>query len=253
MKQTHLALAPFLRFCPSVMTIGIRASFEDYSAEEKKLLRCAHRIFFPTPRFAGLFEAVGTPTFPHASTYLYQRSNLHQMLLFQYLKWPHPRTRIYFGWKQKQSIPRDFRFPFLAIGPRASPLAPRIIRNMKDLEQHAFDHNPLIIQEAIDWIERIRFICVHYECVGALRQTATAEDPTLEPILLEHKSLSEILQATRRLLRMAQLDDISVVWAYGNGQWQLIQLERPPARWKSLEGTQHRHHLICHLIQTGFL
>jgi ribosomal protein S6--L-glutamate ligase len=254
MDDTRIALAPFLRSCPSVITLGILPAFDDYSPEARRLLRRAHRVFFPTPRYAGLFQAVGIPTFPLATTYRYQRSNILQTNLFQCLKWPHPRTRIYFGMRQKQNIPKDFVFPFWGMGRRVSATQSHSIADLETLERLSHLYNPLIIQEKIRWMDRIELICVQFECVAALRRkTDDADRGAFGPIPPSHSSPKGIIEATHRLLRLAQLDDISVEWGYGQHQWQVIGLKRPPLRWNTPQGTVHRHQLICQLIQNGRL
>jgi hypothetical protein len=88
-----VALAPFLRECAGVITLGIRAAMSDYSQKERDLLLHAERIFFPTPRFSMLFKALEKSTFPSATTYGYQRSRVIQQLLTESLGLAHPRTQ----------------------------------------------------------------------------------------------------------------------------------------------------------------
>lgn len=253
-----IALAPFLRSCPSVVTLGVRACLDDYSQEEKTLLQQASRIFFPTPRFSDIFQALEKPTFPNPTTYRYQRSRILQQLLFQYSNIPQSRSRIYFGTRQKQAILNDFTFPFLALGPLTAqgmtPDSIHIVDSPRALRESLARYNPVIIRQAVEWDEHIQLVCVQYECIGALRcATSSTSRVFSEPIPFEHHSLREPLIVTLDLLRAAHLDDILVEWGYGHGKWQLIEMARPPAHWNSKKGRANRHEHISKLIETGIL
>jgi len=103
-KGLKVALAPFLRKCPAVLTLGVRAAISEYSATERAAILQAERIFFPTPRFVDIFDALDLPTFPNPTTYKYQRSRPLQQSLFKYHDLPSPRTRVYYGVRQKARI-----------------------------------------------------------------------------------------------------------------------------------------------------
>lgn len=254
-RRCKVALAPFLLSCPAVITLGIRAAMEDYSDEERKLLIQAERIFFPTPRFVDILLALEKPSFPSATTYRYQRSRVLQQLLFQYLKWPHPETRIYFGMKQKMRISKEFEFPLSIMGPRVASGTIHSVDSPTDLDAYAERYNPLIVQKEISWTDRIRLLCVNFECIGVHRRRNSSEtgEISYEPASLKCSELNDLLDRTQQLLRMARLDDIVIEWGYGDGKWQLLGMERPPVQWNTPEGTLNRHGYICGRIQTGFL
>lgn len=249
-----MALAPFLHSCPEVVTLGIRAAVGDYSEEERSLLRRADRVFFPTPRFINVFYALGKPTFPGAATYQYQRSRVLQQLLFQYLKWPHPRSRIYFGTKPKKRILEDFELPVLAMGPRVASRTVHSICDSRELEYYVGRYNPLIIQEKVHWVERIRLLCVCCECVGAHRLFLTESgEEYSEPLPLACRDLRDPVERTLSLLRIVCLDDMVIEWGYGNEAWQLLGMTRPPMQWHASPGMLHRHDYICERIRSGLL
>jgi ribosomal protein S6--L-glutamate ligase len=257
MNTSKIALAPFLRSCSAVLTLGVRAGLDDYSPQEKDLLRRADRIFFPTLHFCDIFQALGKPTFPNPTTYRYQRSRVLQQLLFQYLKLPTPHSRVYFGARQKNAIPRDFGPPFLVLGPRVGSGKASYVHRVEDqqeLQMALSRHNSVIVRHAAAWGERIRFICVQYECIGALRYVPQQSGHAcFEPVRPEHRSLQDPLSLTLELVRTAQLDDILVEWGYSGGNWQLIELARPPVTWDSMQGRFNRFHHIGMLIQAGIL
>jgi hypothetical protein len=238
-----------------VATLGIKATMGDYSQEERETLLNAERVFFPTPRFAEIFRSVEKSTFPSLTTYRYQRSRILQQLLLQYINWPHPKTRIYYGKKQKEQILKDFHLPVSLLGPRAVSGTLHLISHPEMLRDYLQHYNPVIVQQNVPWTERIRLLCVHFKCIGAQRRLMRKVDnEDYEPIsLVAHSYFAEPLNRTHRLLLMANLDDIMLEWGYCEKKWQLITMKRPPVRWKMHEGTLNRHHYIAELIQQGFL
>ena len=254
MKPNKVALAPFLLSCSSIITLGIRAAIDDYSANEKELLRSAERVFFPTPRFAYLFDALQIPTFPDYHTYRLQHSRVLQQVLLAATGMPRPMTRMYFGKRQKAMIPENFPFPFMAIGPLPALHEKHLVENQEALEQYSRRYNPLIIQKVVDWSERLRILCVHTDCVGVLYQDTSQSPGThYEPVPVEHPKFQGVLGMTRDFIRRVHLDDMVLEWGYGDGKWQLLQLARPPVRWPMPEGTLNRHHYIGRLVQSGRL
>ncbi|RPJ00020.1 MAG: hypothetical protein EHM36_15195 [Deltaproteobacteria bacterium] len=254
MKAFKVALAPFLAFCPRVRTLGVRACLNDYSEEEKRLLREADRVFFPTPRYLDVFQALAKPTFPGPASYRYQRSRVMQQLLFQYLKLPHPRSRICFGNRQKQLAAPTFRVPFLVLGPRMAPDTVHLVDRPEIFEGYIHRYNPLIIQENVEWTERVRLIFVRFRCIGALRTAgACASSKLFEPIAPEHKTLKHIMSLTEVLVRTGRLDDVMIEWGNGETGWELTGISRPPVRWSAPDGIMNRYHYICQLIQSGLL
>jgi len=254
MRANNVALAPFLSACPAVVTLGIRSTIDGYSEEERRLLRHARKVFFPTPRFVDVFQAAERPTFPGAASYRYQLSRLNQQLLFQYLGWPHPRSRIYFGERQKERILCDFNLPFLAMSPHLPSAPVQLVEDAGMLEDCAVGHHPVIIQEYIRWDERVRLLCVNYECLGAQRCASDGRRSVcFDPVPVEHPSLEEPIQESLRLLRMAHLDDILIEWGRGNGKWRTIEMRRPPLWWTTPQGRLNRHERIGEMIESGRL
>jgi hypothetical protein len=247
-----VALAPFLRACPGVITLGVRASVADYGAAELELLRQAACIFFPTPRFAELFRAAGKTTFPAATTYQYQRSRLLQQFLFDYAGLPSPRTRAYHGVRQKERILKEFAFPLVVLSPDAGQKESHPLTEVRELDSLTAQHRTVLIREALPWVARVRMVFVQYQCLSALRVTqVSAGDATQEPVALKEACLVEILARTKKLLRTAMLEDIAVEWGYVRRQWWLLGLARPPAKIRTIAGVLNRHQYLCELLQTG--
>jgi hypothetical protein len=254
MGPIKVALAPFLRSCTAIRTLGIRPTINDYSAEEKHLLRCAERVFFPTLRFAYLFSALQIPTFPAYTTYRFQRSRVLQQILLAVAGMPRPVTRIYYGKKQKTKIPDAFPFPFVTMGPDPALHRKHLVDHPAVFDECSRRYNPLIIQEALEWTERVRILCVHADCVGAVRQDLRDQlNSRYQPIPLEQLEFRSVFEGTRDFIRKVHLDDIVIEWACSKGKWYVLEMARPPVRWPMTEGTLNRHQYICELVRSGRL
>ena len=254
MEATNVALAPFLKACTAVITLGVRSTLDSYSREERLLLLHARRIFFPTPRFVDIFEAAGRPTFPSAATYRYQRSRLNQQLLFQYLGWPHPRSRIYFGTRQKERILQDFHLPCITMNPDLPGTPVYLVEDTGTLEVHTAGHRPVIVREYIRWEERVRLLFVNYECLGAQRYSSGGPGhESFEPAAAEHPFVETPVRESLRLLRKVRLDDMLIEWGCTRGMWQTIEMRGPPPRWTTPQGRLNRHECIGRMVETGRL
>lgn len=253
MSPPKVALAPFLRSCPGVITLGVRSTIDDYSAAEKKLLRTAARVFFPTPRFAYLFQALRIPTFPCCHTYRLQHSRVLQQILLACSQTPHPATRIYFGRRQKERIIKDFAFPLVAMGPLAHH-PKQVVDNATALEASCLAHNPLIIQEATRWELRLKILWVYADCLGMLRKDRSqGSDIPYEPLPIGHPEHGTVIELTGALAQSARLDDIVVEWGRTRGQWQVLGMGRPPVRWPLPAAILNRHEYLRDLVMAGRL
>ena len=139
MIKEAIALEARLRNCKNVLTLGVRTNFSDYSPQEAELIRNADKIYYPTTFYADLFDAMGKATFPSYHTYKCVQDKIKQTALFELLKIPHPRTRVFYGKRQKNSILQYFEFPFIGKIPRGSAMGRGVylIRNKKELRCHA--------------------------------------------------------------------------------------------------------------------
>ncbi len=259
MPKPVAAIAPFLASCPAVLTLGVRAAIADYSPAERELLASARRIFFPTPRFAKIFEAAGKNVFPSGFTYGLRKSRLVQETFFQLCgieqpggiaPLPHPRTRIYFG-RQKEAILSDFSFPFTVMGPSASD-GPQVVADTARLSVEARKHNPLIAQEVCAVEDRFLLVFVNCRRVAAIGKEPGGSltrfsDPAAAAAGAGLDDFSEHLS---RLLRFFRIDDIGVdVFRGPDGTWRAGSMSSPPVRWQTPEGTFHRHRYIAGLIE----
>ncbi|MBI9076769.1 MAG: RimK family alpha-L-glutamate ligase [Desulfatibacillum sp.] len=115
-----VALENRLLQCPRVTTLGVRPNFSDYSPREQALIRKAETIYYPSQFYAPMFQAMGKKTFPGPAAYTFAQDKIAQTGLFKILDIPHPRTKVYYGDRQKRNILRDFVLPVVGKVPRGS-------------------------------------------------------------------------------------------------------------------------------------
>lgn len=258
MKIRLPALAPFLLDCPQVKTLGIRPSFADYTSEEKKMMRDAGLVLFPSILHARTFQAAGIPTFPNFPTYSYRSSRLNQFMLFKMLALPHPRTKIYYGKKRETEVLKDFSLPFVVMCPSGtSPHGIREIVSPQDFQSCREQWNPLLVQELIAWEKKLKFVCTNYKIIGmSYRENRPSQkiqcriDPSRVPV---ESPYVQPLKMTQWLLNAAQLDDICVEWTSSRNKWYITSLARPPVRIPTPDGTLNRFLFLCGRIAGGEL
>lgn len=248
----RVALAPFLIDCPAVVTLGLKPGMEDYSREERDLLLNARRVYFPTPRFSALLEAIEIPTFPSAPTYRIRNSRLRQAALLAYLNVPHPRTRCCFGHRQVAEVRARFAPPLLVMGDRVTGRPPEPVLDVGGLNRAVGGRNPVIIQEFRGWRRRVRLVTVNFRVLAAAMQTDGAEpDRAWVPVQPEDPRIGEPCRRTDELIRRAGLDEIALEWGEDGGGWCLVGMAPPMARLETPGGVVHRHRHICALITAG--
>lgn len=249
MPENPVTIAPLLH-CRNVITLGVRAGLGDYTPREREILLSADRVFFPTPRFAGILEAAGKETFPSAFTYRARKSRLIQEVLFQFLKCPHPRTRIYYG-RQKDEILCDFRLPLIAMGPRTSDGAV-VVSTQSGLEEISRLYNPLIIKDIVEYEERFRLIFINYRCAGIVQPAPAAAGESVAAVRDAHGIVGgEIRSKLEKLVRSVKLNDIAVEIGTCSDGWQVIEIVRPPLSWPSSDGVVTKQRYISRLVGRG--
>jgi ribosomal protein S6--L-glutamate ligase len=157
-----IALEARLKGCKNVMTLGVRTNFSDYSIHEADLIRSADKIYYPTTFYAELFDAMGKKTFPSYHTYKCVQDKIKQTALFDLLEIPHPRTRVFYGKRQKSAICDHFEFPFIAKIPRGSAMGRGVflVQNQADLLTYCDLSNPAYIQEFLPADRDMRIVII---------------------------------------------------------------------------------------------
>lgn len=173
-RRTVIALEGRLRDCRNVTTLGVRPNFSDYPPEEAALIRSAPRIYYPSPFYAELFHAMGTPIFPSLPTYACAQDKIKQTALFELLQIPHPRTRVYYGRRQISRIEDDFRFPFVAKAARGSAMGRGVflIRSSEDLSGYLARHRPAYVQQYLPIDRDVRVVIIGRKVVHAYWRVA---------------------------------------------------------------------------------
>ncbi|OGR36938.1 MAG: alpha-L-glutamate ligase, partial [Desulfobacula sp. RIFOXYB2_FULL_45_6] len=119
-------------------------------------------IYYPTAFYADLFNAMGKSTFPSFHTYKFAMDKIKQTAIFHMLDIPHPKTRVFYGEKQKKTIPDFFNFPFIAKRARGSAKGKGVylIKNREALSVYLKDHSPAYIQEYLPGDRDMRIIII---------------------------------------------------------------------------------------------
>ncbi len=173
-----IALEGRLRDCKNVLTLGVRPNFSDYDQEEAQLIRKAKKIYYPSAFYADLFDAMGKATFPAYHTYKCVQDKIKQTAMFQLLDIPHPRTRVFYGRRQKEKITRFFPLPFVAKIPRGSAMGCGVylIQNVDDLQRYLEVTDAAYIQEFLPTNRDIRVVVIGRRIVHAYWRIAPEHD-----------------------------------------------------------------------------
>jgi len=105
---------------------------------------------------------MGIQTFPSYHTYKFAQDKINQTAIFNLLKIPHPKTRIFYGKKQKATITDYFKFPFIAKKPRGSAkgIDIHLIQDNKALNGYLSQHGPAYIQKYFPIDRDMRIIII---------------------------------------------------------------------------------------------
>jgi ribosomal protein S6--L-glutamate ligase len=168
-KFEAIALEARLRNCRNVITLGVRPNFSDYSSEEADLIRKAAKIYYPTTFYADLFDSMGKATFPSYHTYKCVQDKIKQTALFELLGIPHPRTRVFYGKRQKNSVTTYFDFPFIAKIARGSAMGRGVylIHTLDELNAYLNLTDPAYIQDYIPISKDSRIVIIGNRIVHA--------------------------------------------------------------------------------------
>jgi ribosomal protein S6--L-glutamate ligase len=231
MNRTYkaIALEARLRDCVNVRTLGVRTNFSDYNPEEAALIRHAKKIYYPTTFYAGLFDAMGKATFPSYHTYKCVQDKIMQTALFDLLELPHPRTRVFYGTRQKQTILDYFRFPFIAKIPRGSAMGRGVflIQNRDDLDSYLEQTDAAYIQEYLPVNRDMRIVIIGHRIVHAYWRIATPNEFRTNVALGGTISLDPIPDNAQELARYTARacgwDDVGIDICEYRGQLYVLE------------------------------
>lgn len=157
-----VAIGARLKKYPEILTLGFRPDFDDYSAQEKQLIFNAEKIYYPTAFYARLFSIMGKKIFPSADSYRFALDKIQQSAIFKIQNIPHPRTKVFYGKGQQQSITDHFPFPFVAKKARGSARGEHVylIQSHDDLSAYLKIKGPAYIQEFLGVEKDLRIIVI---------------------------------------------------------------------------------------------
>lgn len=158
-----------------VRTLGVRTNYADYSEEERAQIANADKIYYPSSFYAELFDTIGKATFPSCHTYKFAQDKIKQTAMFNLAGINHPRTRVFYGNRQKSKILEYFNFPFIAKIARGSALGRGVflIQSPRQLDQYCRHQGPAYIQEYLPIDSDIRVVVIGQKVVHAYWRVAS--------------------------------------------------------------------------------
>lgn len=224
-----IAMEARLRGCPLIRTLGVRPNLADYSEEERGLIDNAHKIYYPSSFYAELFHTIGKPTFPSFHTYQYAQDKIKQTALFNLAGIRHPRTRVFYGKRQKRNILDFFSFPFIAKIARGSALGRGVflIRSSEALDQYLAGEGPAYIQEYLPMDRDIRVVVIGEKVVHAYWRYAAEGDHRTNVAAGGRIDLSpvppEALDLALHTARLCRWDDVGIDICIHAGRYYVLE------------------------------
>jgi ribosomal protein S6--L-glutamate ligase len=228
-SKPRVALERRLRHCKNVVTLGVRTNLSDYEDWEADLIRESDVILYPTAFYADIFDTMGKRTFPNYHTYKYTMDKIKQTALFNLLKIPHPRTRVFYGNHQKSKILNHFEFPFVAKVPRGSALGRGIylIRTQADLDRYIELNRAAYIQEYLDIDRDLRVVLIRGRIILAYWRIARPGE--FRSNVSQGATISfdnipeEALAVAKTTASLCQLDDVGLDICACNGRYWVLE------------------------------
>ncbi len=207
----------------------MRPNFSDYSEAEATLIRNAAKIYYPTPFYADLFDSMGKKTFPSYHTYKCVQDKIKQTALFELLRIPHPKTRTFYGKRQKARITDYFKFPLIAKIPRGSALGRGVylIKNQEALDHYCAQNATAYIQQYLPIDRDMRIVVIGRQVVHAYWRIAPKNDfrsnvavggeITLDPVP------QEALTLAAKIAHDCQWDDVGIDVCEYDGRYYVLE------------------------------
>jgi ribosomal protein S6--L-glutamate ligase len=146
---------------------------------------------------------MGKATFPSYHTYKCVQDKIMQTALFELLELPHPRTRVFYGKRQRNTIPDYFNFPFIAKIPRGSAMGRGVflIQNRADLNTYLEQTDAAYIQEYLPVDRDMRIVVIGSRIVHAYWRIAASNEFRTNVALGGKISLDPIPENAQELAR----------------------------------------------------
>jgi ribosomal protein S6--L-glutamate ligase len=252
-----IALGGRLRASPMVMTLGVRPNFFDYDDRERSLIRDAPKIYYPSSLYAQLFHTMGKPIFPGFHNYLYAQDKIKQTALFQTTGIKHPRTRVFYGKRQKNNIREYFKLPLIAKEPRGSALGRGVylIRTKEGLDRYCQIQGPAYIQEYLPIDRDMRIVVVGGRVVHAYWRVAAAGEFRNNLWLGGRIELAAVprqaLQFALHIAKVCRWDDVGLDICEHKGDFYVLEGNMKYGRQGFKEAGIDYIRLMLNLIRDG--
>jgi ribosomal protein S6--L-glutamate ligase len=230
MKTKKIALENKLRDCNNVITLGVRTNLSDYEDWQLELIRASDVVYYPTAFYADIFDTMGKRTFPNYHTYKYVQDKIKQTALFNLLGIPHPRTRVFYGKRQKSKILRHFKFPFIGKIARGSALGRGVylIENHAELAEYIELGGPAYIQEYLPLGRDLRVVVIGGRPVHAYWRIAKAGEFRTNLSQGAAISLENVPQQgvefAANIASICRLDDVGLDIYFHGGQYGVFEM-----------------------------
>lgn len=227
-SKPYIALGSRLRGLPEVKTLGIKPNFNDYLKSEKHMILSADVILYPTLNYAQYLTTLGKLIFPSLETYLYSDEKIKQTTLFNMLKIPHPRTRIYYH-LHHNDILKDFALPFIAKLPRRSAGGRGVykIGHLKDLHEYLNLTSIAYIQEYMPHDRDLRVILINYKPVLAywrIRKPGEFRTNLFQGGRISFDNIPEAgIKLAQKTARKCKFNDVGIDLISNHGRWYVIE------------------------------
>jgi ribosomal protein S6--L-glutamate ligase len=256
-QKPRIALESRLRQCENVITLGVRTNLSDYEDWQVKLIREADVIYYPTTFYADIFDTMGKRTFPNYHTYKYVQDKIKQTALFNLLKVPHPRTRVFYGDGQKSKILNHFEFPFIAKIPRGSALGRGIflITNQDQLDRYNKLTRAAYIQKFLDFDRDLRVVLIRGRVIHAYWRIASPGD--FRTNVSQGATISfddipeEALALARHTAALCQLEDVGLDICHANDRFWVLEANMKYGKEGFRQAGIDYYKLMDELIENG--
>lgn len=217
-----------MRRCRSFHCLGVHPNWDDYGDDEKRAIRQAPTLYYPSRLYEELFRAGGKEVFPR-NYYAFMGNKIRQTQLFQLLDVPHPRTGIYYGRDREERILADFSFPFVAKTPVGSSQG-RGVWRVEDscaLTAYVSEHNPAYVQEYLPIDRDLRVVLLAGRVVHAYWRIARPGDFRNNVSCGGRICFDAIPQAAldfaRWVANVCRFDEVALDLCRHHGRWWVLE------------------------------
>jgi ribosomal protein S6--L-glutamate ligase len=143
---------------------------------------------------------------------------------------PHPRTRVYYGHKQKKEILNEFAFPFVAKKAREAADGKQVflINNREQLDWYNHHFNPALIQEYVAPEKELRVIVLNCHTPFGYRRNAIrgdSKDSSSRKGTWETDDVDpEGVELAKIIARDAGLSDVAVDMVFNGSRYWVLEL-----------------------------